>query len=71
MDDEMVCSTCNLKFNDDDGELHPTLDGIYCPRCGAVNLYAPDFSSAEDFAEAALDALWERHHCSEDDRFYA
>ncbi len=70
MDDDIVCTACKQRFNSDEGELHPTLDGIHCPHCSTVNLYENSSISMADVQEGMLDALWERHHCPEDDPFY-
>ncbi|MCP4419914.1 MAG: hypothetical protein GY805_25150, partial [Chloroflexi bacterium] len=50
--------------------LHPTLDGICCPRCGAANLFVTKTPSWELFQEALLDEQWESHHHLEDNDFY-
>ena len=70
MDEVMVCTSCKQRFNSDEGELHPTLDGVHCPHCSAVNLYENSPVSIADVQEDMLDALWERPHRPEDDPLY-
>ena len=70
MDSVILCTQCQREFHHDEGQLHPTLDGICCPHCGVVNLFAVETPSWESFQEALLDEEWERHHHPEDDDFY-
>jgi hypothetical protein len=68
MDEVTFCNQCQRKFDNDDGQLHPTLDAIICPHCGAVNLFEPAvIHSWESYQEALLDEEWERHHRPDDD----
>jgi DNA-directed RNA polymerase subunit RPC12/RpoP len=66
-----LCVQCQRSFHDDEGHLHPTLDGIHCPHCGALNLFVAVPPSWETYQEMLLDEQWENHHHSEDDDFYA
>ena len=71
MDRVTLRTQCQREFHDDEGQLHPTLDGICCSHCGAVNLFVTEPPSWESFQETLLDDLWESHHHSEDDDFYS
>ena len=67
MDDETKCQQCKRIFANDDGELHPTLDAILCPYCGAINLFPPDSPFTwERLLEEMYDALWSAHHLPDD-----
>ncbi len=70
MDRVMLCNQCQRPFHNDEDNLHPTLDGICCPRCGAANLFVTKTPSWELFQEALLDEQWESHHHLEDNDFY-
>ncbi len=70
MDSATLCNQCQRPFHNDEGSLHPTLDGICCPRCGAVNLFISEIPSWKLFQEALLDEQWESHHHLEDNDFY-
>lgn len=69
MDTSTVCVDCEQPFSHDDGHLHPTLDGIICPHCAAVNLFVTPPPSWESLQEALLDELWESHHQPETDDY--
>jgi hypothetical protein len=70
MNSVTFCEPCGRQFHDDEGQLHPTLDAVICPHCGAVNLFVTEPLSWELFQEALRDEQWESHHHPEDDDFY-
>lgn len=57
-----LCEQCQRSFSHDDAQLHPTLDGIICPVCGAVSLFVSELPSWESLQEMLRDAEWEAHH---------
>lgn len=67
MADSAVCLECQRPFRHADGQLHPILDGILCPYCGAVTLFVVHLPSWESEQEALLDAQWQRRHHPPDD----
>ena len=67
-EDEIIhCDHCNYDFAQLDGRLHPTLDGIRCPRCDGFHLYVDDYEpdSWLRLQEEINDILWSSHHTPE------
>jgi hypothetical protein len=71
MNSVTFCEPCGRQFHDDEGQLHPTLDAVICPHCGAVNLFVTtETHSWESYQESLQDGRWQAHHHPEDDDFY-
>ena len=69
MDTITICADCKRPFSHADGQLHPTLDGIICPHCAAINLFVTPPPSWESLQEALQDELWQSPHQPEADDY--
>ncbi len=67
MMEEVMCQGCQQQFLMDEGELHPTKDGIVCPHCGAETLFTVAYPTWESWRERVHDDRWEAHHEWEED----